>query len=246
MSLNIDEGELKTDLIIGTVIADIAAHLPQDTLSGIIYLDGLPYIGTDIMVAMGTPHILELIPKLFDETCSSSASRQHNLDFIDSCFAKYDHKLKVRVDGREGSLQSVSSRISGEKARLNAASSHQQQSSDPLWELRCSWLGMGMQQTCAHRRFVLTRTQDPAPLCALGATGMPTLVLCGKYDAHLDGEILAQELRNRSFTNLELRLIEKGGSHSVHIENMDEVMSCVLRFAKSAMKTVRNFAAVVV
>ena len=48
----------------GTVICDIAAHLPPDTLSGIVYLGGLPFIGP-IMGVIGTPVINGFLPGLF-------------------------------------------------------------------------------------------------------------------------------------------------------------------------------------
>ncbi|KLO08125.1 alpha/beta-hydrolase [Schizopora paradoxa] len=212
----------------GTVIADIAAHLPKDTMSGIVYLDGLPYIGADIMGAMGTPFILDLIPKLFDETKSIAEMRTLDLAFVDSCFAKYDHDRKERlpseVTGFDAGSEKLRSRNRGKMP-------------SKYWETQCSWLGMAMQQSLAHRKFVLTRTQDPGPLLALGAQGLPTLVLCGKYDSHLDGSILAKELRARSFTRVECRLIEKGGSHAVHIENREEVMACLLKFAARAVNS---------
>lgn len=215
------------------MIADIAAHLPQDTISGAVYLDGLPYIGVDIMQAMGTPFILDLIPKLFEETRSIAEMRAFDVAFVDSCFAKYDHDRKERLpsDGTECDR----SASGNEKARSRS----QGKLPSKFWETQCSWLGMAMQQSLPHRKFVLTRTQDPAPLCALGAKGLPTLVLCGKYDAHLDGTILAKELRARSFSRVECRIIEKGGSHAVHIENREEVMACLLKFAARAVNAVR-------
>jgi len=215
----------------GTVIADIAAHLPQDTISGAVYLDGLPYIGSDIMAAMGTKFILDLIPNLFDDTKSVAEMRSFDMAFVDSCFAKYDHDRKERLPSNGPVFDCATSE--NEKARSRRGG----KLPSKYWETQCSWLGMAMQQSLAHRKFVLTRTQDPAPLIALGAKGLPTLVICGKYDAHLNGIILAKELRARSFTRVECRIIEKGGSHAVHVENREEVMACLLKFAARAVNS---------
>lgn len=213
------------------MIADIAAHLPRETMSGVVYLDGLPYVGADIMQAMGTPFILDLIPKLFDDTKSIAEMRSLDLSFVDSCFAKYDHDRKERLPSEGSGFDGVTS--GNEKVRSRSRG----KMPSKYWETQCSWLGMAMQQSLVNRKFVLTRAQDPGPLIALGAQGLPTLVLCGKFDAHLDGSILAKELRARSFTRVECRLIEKGGSHAVHIENREEVMSCLLKFAARAVNT---------
>ncbi len=185
------------------------------------------------MAAMGTKFILDLIPNLFDDTKSVAEMRSFDMAFVDSCFAKYDHDRKERLPSNGPVFDCATSE--NEKVRSRRGG----KLPSKYWETQCSWLGMAMQQSLAHRKFVLTRTQDPGPLIALGAKGLPTLVICGKYDAHLNGIILAKELRARSFTRVECRIIEKGGSHAVHIENREEVMACLLKFAARAVNSVR-------
>ena len=68
----------------GTVICDIAAHLPPDTLSGIVYLGGLPFIGP-IMGVIGTPVINGFLPGLFT-TEDVGLSTKMAIDLVDSLF----------------------------------------------------------------------------------------------------------------------------------------------------------------
>ncbi|KAH8116707.1 alpha/beta-hydrolase [Phellopilus nigrolimitatus] len=67
-----------------TVIADIAAHLTEGFISGAVNLAGSPYIGS-IMAAIGTPFILDLIPKLMLTEDATRVSRNLSV-FMDSCF----------------------------------------------------------------------------------------------------------------------------------------------------------------
>ncbi|KAI0313238.1 alpha/beta-hydrolase [Amylostereum chailletii] len=68
-----------------TIVADIAQHLPPDTLSGVVHLAGLPYIGP-IMSIVGKPVILDFLPGLFTTT-DSVTSAKTKIAFVDSLFA---------------------------------------------------------------------------------------------------------------------------------------------------------------
>ncbi|KAK0461548.1 Alpha/Beta hydrolase protein [Armillaria novae-zelandiae] len=69
----------------GTIVCDIAAHLPKDTLAGVVYLATLPFIGP-IMDRVGTPLVLSFLPGLFN-TDDVNLSAKTAIDFVDSLFA---------------------------------------------------------------------------------------------------------------------------------------------------------------
>ncbi|KAI5117032.1 hypothetical protein M0805_002248 [Coniferiporia weirii] len=98
------------------------------------------------------------------------------------------------------------------------------------WELKCLWTGMGICQTPAHRTFVMTRPQDPKKLFELGENGFPVLILNGTKDKIVCSDFVVAEMQPL-FKNLELALIEKGGSHAVFYENTEEVMDRITKFA---------------
>lgn len=67
-----------------TVIADIAANLPKDTLSGVIYIAPCPYIGP-IMQTIGSKFILDLLVTLTTSPDTSIVNNELGT-FADSCF----------------------------------------------------------------------------------------------------------------------------------------------------------------
>ncbi|OCB92236.1 alpha/beta-hydrolase [Sanghuangporus baumii] len=178
-----------------TVTADIAAHLPQDTLAGIVYMAPCPYIG--LMPSIGTPFILNL---LYDITSADDAtSADDNMQiFFNSCFTD------------------------AEKTP---------------WETRALWQGMSTFQRPRHRRFVVSRTQDPTRLLQLGTEGLPVLVLIGTKDPQIRTESLRTEMK-KSFSNVDFYALE-GAGHSIHYENKNEVMKRIMLFAKKTL-TVRK------
>ena len=172
----------------GTVICDIAAHLPPDTLSGIVYLGGLPFIGP-IMGVIGTPVIHGFLPGLFT-TEDVGLSAKTAIDFVDSLFA------------------------------------------DPAaipFEKKCAWIGSALLTTPQVRQLILTRPQDPTKLHALGHAGLPLLLVSGKDDSQVMGEVLAEEMR-KTFTNMEVLIVD-GAGHAVLAENPDEVLRRIASFA---------------
>ncbi|KAK0462840.1 Alpha/Beta hydrolase protein [Desarmillaria tabescens] len=68
-----------------TIVCDIAAHLPKDTLTGVVYLAALPFIGP-IMGHVGTSTVLGLLPGLFN-TDDVNLNAKTTIDFVDSLFA---------------------------------------------------------------------------------------------------------------------------------------------------------------
>ncbi|SJL08846.1 uncharacterized protein ARMOST_12217 [Armillaria ostoyae] len=69
----------------GTIVCDIAAHLPKGTLAGVVYLAALPFIGP-IMGRVGTPLVLGFLPGLFS-TDDVNLSTKTTIDFVDSLFS---------------------------------------------------------------------------------------------------------------------------------------------------------------
>ncbi|KAH8113559.1 alpha/beta-hydrolase [Phellopilus nigrolimitatus] len=184
---------LKKPVIVGwslgcTVVTDVAHHLPFGTISGVVYLSALPYIGP-VMERVGTATVLGMLPGLFCED-SVTTSLKVALNFIDTLFL------------------------------------------DPAvipWQTKCLWLGMVVCQTPSHRKFVLTRPQDPAKLLELGNKGLPLLIVNGTEDQQVNGERVVEEMKAH-FRDLEVAMIGKNGSHSIFYENQDEVMDNITRF----------------
>ncbi|OCB89738.1 alpha/beta-hydrolase [Sanghuangporus baumii] len=182
-----------------TVCADIAAHLPDTTLAGIVYLAGVPYVG-DIVPKICSPEIIGMRPKLFDETSVTT--------FVTT--------IKENID----SLFLDTTKIP--------------------WDLKCFWIGMAASQRPTHRKLSLSRSQDPTRLFELAAQGLPLLILGGKYDRQVNQENLIEELRPR-FKDMEMCIIEKGGSHAVFYENPGEVMERIIVFARRVKAEVGHF-----
>ncbi|KAH8103686.1 Alpha/Beta hydrolase protein [Phellopilus nigrolimitatus] len=172
----------------GTIAADVATHLPADTLAGVVYLAGLPYTGP-MVYQIGTPEIVSLLPRLSREE-SVSSFVEAGLEFIDTLFIN-----PTQIE----------------------------------WETKCQWLGMVASQKPKYREFSVSRTQDPAGLFKLAEQGFPLLVLGGAHDKQVRSESVAQQMKPY-FKNMELYLIEKGGSHAIFYENPEEIMAKIIEF----------------
>ncbi|PBK70559.1 alpha/beta-hydrolase [Armillaria solidipes] len=68
-----------------TIVCDIAAHLPKDTLAGVVYLAALPFIGP-IMDRVVSPLVLGFIPSLF-KTDDVNLNAKTTINFVDSLFS---------------------------------------------------------------------------------------------------------------------------------------------------------------
>ncbi|EJD03379.1 alpha/beta-hydrolase [Fomitiporia mediterranea MF3/22] len=99
------------------------------------------------------------------------------------------------------------------------------------WELQVLWFGMTGIQRPLHRQLSLTRQQDPSRFFELGKQGLPLVVLGGKHDRQIMSNVVADEMRPY-FKNIEVHLIEKGGSHAVFFENQDETMDKIIDFTR--------------
>ncbi|KAG7442768.1 alpha/beta-hydrolase [Guyanagaster necrorhizus] len=66
------------------IVCDIAAHLPKDTLAGVVYLAGLPFIGP-IMGRVGTSTVLGFLPSLF-RADDVNLNAKATIAFVDSLF----------------------------------------------------------------------------------------------------------------------------------------------------------------
>ena len=177
----------------GTVVTDIAAHLPVDTLAGIVYLTACPYIGP-IMQTIGTPFILNLLTDIASSDDATTTDDSMQI-FFNSCFVN---------------------------------------PSTIPWETRALWQGFSTFQRPRHRRFVISRSQDPSGLLALGAKGVPNLTLIGSKDPQISYQPYEKEVRS-IFSNSEFHVLE-GAGHSIHFENRDEDI-CFRAHARQTIKT---------
>lgn len=76
--------KLSTDL--GIIAADICAHLPPGTISGIIYLNAVPSTGP-VIVESGSPYIMGELPSMLSTT-DTTAALEAKIKFVDACFSK--------------------------------------------------------------------------------------------------------------------------------------------------------------
>ncbi|KAK0231861.1 alpha/beta-hydrolase [Armillaria nabsnona] len=67
------------------IVCDIAAHLPKDTLAGVVYLAALPFIGP-IMDRVVSPLVLGFIPSLY-KTDDVNLNAKTTINFVDSLFS---------------------------------------------------------------------------------------------------------------------------------------------------------------
>lgn len=114
---------------------------------------------------------------------------------------------------------------------------------DVPWEMKCLWIGMAAHQTPMHRRFILSRPQDPARLFELGKQGFPLLIVNGTEDQQVKGDAVVTEMK-QYFKNLKICMIEKGGSHAIHYENEKEVMDSIVAFASEIVLKVSSLSAI--
>ncbi|KZV68761.1 alpha/beta-hydrolase [Peniophora sp. CONT] len=85
--------DLKRPVFVGwsmgaTVVVDIAQYLPHDTLSGVVYLTGLPYVG-DIMGKVGSTEVLRMVNILCTNDDVTSFTKT-KADFVESLFTQPD------------------------------------------------------------------------------------------------------------------------------------------------------------
>ncbi|KAK0492033.1 alpha/beta-hydrolase [Armillaria luteobubalina] len=69
----------------GIIVCDIAAHLPKDTLAGVVYLAALPFIGP-IMDRVVSPLVLGFLPDLF-RTDDVNLNAKTTIEFVESLFS---------------------------------------------------------------------------------------------------------------------------------------------------------------
>ena len=75
-----------TPLQSASIVVDIAAHLPHDVISGVVYIDPMPYIG-DITPRIATPAALQGVVNLQrdDDVMLCLSTR---VDWVDLCFSQ--------------------------------------------------------------------------------------------------------------------------------------------------------------
>lgn len=195
---------LRTNMSTGLSAVDIATHLPQDTLSGVVYL--CSFIDTYTMPGVSTARCGEIFSVLINPEASFDAVQKATLDLGDAVF-----DLGTDLDtGSEADLK---------ERRLRR------------WGVQNAWLGSTLYQTTQQRRLVASRAQDIGPLSKLGADGFPVLAVNGAQDALLNAQAITGQFKER-FKNLKVVTIEKAGGHAPFHENHEEVMEHIGSFAK--------------
>lgn len=110
------------------------------------------------------------------------------------------------------------------------------------WELKWKWSGVTTVQAPNVRLLLFARYQDPTALFKLCSDGFPLLIVNGKWDRQ--GQSVVEVMKPR-FTNLDVCMIDEGGSHAVHVENEAKVMLSINTFANKLFDLVRDVQAFV-
>lgn len=113
-----------------TIIADIAANMPPDTLAGAVYLSGLLSTDTEIWQRVATP-VPELMVLASDDSDAGARTKAH-IAFTDLCFAKQ------ATSSKSGS--------SDEEAESIGPLS-------PYWTDYCAWIGASVQAQATGAQF---------------------------------------------------------------------------------------------
>ena len=186
----------------GTPAADIVAHLPSTTLSGIVYL-GSVFTTYHIGLCV-TPFAQEKVTKLISSESSADDIQQTIVTLYDAIFDK--------ISDDPDPAASLSRRMD-------------------RWDTQSSWLGYSWHQTTENRKCVISRKQDSEPLFALGREGFPVLIVQGKDDRIVVCEKIVEEAK-KHFTNLDVAIVNDGGNHAPFYGNPGEVMKHIGSFVK--------------
>ncbi|THH07991.1 hypothetical protein EW145_g3019 [Phellinidium pouzarii] len=200
-----------------TIIADIIAHLPSDTLIGAVCLAGAPCNGPIIQAANSETFM--------------------NLGFFSVSTVEAAYRADVVVTrlvlirNRNPDADFVEKTIKANETGDDFRDDNPYVS----WETRCAILGMAGHIFPTQRRLVVTRKQDPTKLFELGAKGFPLLAVYGTEDGLVSGDKIVEGIQPH-FTNLQVKNVE-GASHSPFLDDPDEVMEAIFGFAKKIMST---------
>ena len=186
----------------GTPAADIVAHLPSTTLSGIVYLSSV--FTTYHIGLCCTPFCLEKVTTLI-----TSESKPEDIQ----------HAMVTLYDAFFDTTSDDPSPAASQTRRMDR------------WDTQSSWLGYSWHQTTEIRNHVVSREQDSTPLFALGKEGFPVLVIHGKEDKLVVCEKVVEEAK-KHFTNLDIAIVADGGNHAPFYENPGEVMKHIGSFVK--------------
>lgn len=193
----------------GTPAADIIACLPEDTLSGIVYIAS--FFGMQFIPVFLLPFAVQQVSVMISAEASTEAQRDAILRFSDAIFDTYsDCNPYSPADAHVRQLR--------------------------RWEVQSKWLGYGVHQSTADRNNVAMRQNDTGPLFALGKKGFPVLIVHGTGDAIVD-PVKEVEEGKKYFTNLTVALIEPedGGNHAPFHENPNLVMEHIGSFVKKVI-----------
>lgn len=187
----------------GTIAVDVAEYLPADTLSGIVYV--CSFLSVKQISDVSTPLADRHVESLIAPGAATEAVYESLLGFSDGMF-------ELRSEYESASKADLLSR---KKER---------------WNVQSAWLGYAVHQTSAHRLFSSTRDQNTDPLLALGANGLPVLIMHGADDVLMDAKMATEGLKN-NFKNSQVVLF-KGASHALHLDDKEKVMDNISEFVK--------------
>ena len=192
---------------IGTLAADITAHLPPETLSGAVYIGS--FFSTAHIPLYATSFASEQVVVMTSPDSTQQALKAAVITFSDGIFDPY----------------SDCDPYSPEDARVRRM--HR-------WDVQSTWLGYGVHQTSLDRAFVIARSQDTTRLFEMGKEGFPILILHGTQDALIRPEKLVEDAKEH-FTNVKIALVENG-THAVFHENSSETMEHIGAFVEEVQK----------
>lgn len=98
------------------------------------------------------------------------------------------------------------------------------------WNAQSAWLGYAVHQTSAHRLLSCTRDQNTDSLLALGANGLPVLIMHGADDVLMDAKMATEGLK-MNFKNSQV-VILTGASHALHLDDKGKVMESIAEFVR--------------
>ncbi|KAI5117109.1 hypothetical protein M0805_008228 [Coniferiporia weirii] len=215
--------DAKTPILVGwsmggTVITDVTAHLPPDTLSGCVTLAGSPFKG---------PAMQNATTASFSSVMQKAGSDITSMYIVNLAA----NRLLFLRDGNP-SPNFIEETIQAN----NAGDNFWDENPDVPWETRCRFMGMGAFMPPSLLVRSSMREQDTTKLFELAKQGFPLLFVYGTHDAYMSGEKILETMVRPIFTNLEEKVIENGG-HVPFLDRPQEVMDAISKFVKRVLST---------
>lgn len=201
----------------GNILADIAANLPSDAISGAVCIAGTPYAmeGEGLYIAAMSSTLPGLLSSDNVLASNQAALVANRLLFFRDPNPPEDFledTIKANAEGAD---------FCDENPAIS-------------WETRCACIGMASLISPTERMLIASRPRDNTRVLELARGGFPLLVIYGTHDGYLSGEKVAEILRP-DFVNLEVKVVE-GGSHAPFLERPEDIMETIFKFGKRVAK----------